>query len=124
MGSSIDPLARRAEPSYLLYSHFKTFRAPCQTKGDQVPPNRRYERIPVDIPAQVGKEKVRVRNLSRGGAFIHGLAAGELFEKVTVNVKGTVLEGHVRWVRGSEEYGFGIEFAAELPEDKFQELVS
>ena len=85
--------------------------------------NRRHKRVPVVIPAEVASEKVKIRNLSRGGAFVHGLAAGNVNEKVKVPLGGVKVDAEIRWVRGSGVYGFGVQFALELTQEEFKKLV-
>ncbi len=85
--------------------------------------SRKHQRFNVNIPAEVDAGQVTIKNLSIGGAFIHGLA-GELNDNnVRIIVKGLFLEGKVRWVRGSGEYGFGVEFGAELSKDGLENLM-
>ncbi len=85
-------------------------------------PNRRHERIPVAIEAEMEKKSVQIGNLSRGGAFVRGLAAGSLFESVKISLNGMEVEAEIRWVRGTGDTGFGLQFEVELEPDKFLAL--
>lgn len=85
-------------------------------------PNRRYERVPVKLQATLGGESVRLGNLSRGGAFVYGLAAASLFDTVTLSLNGKEKAAQIRWVRGSGDTGFGVQFDVELEPKEFRAL--
>lgn len=83
---------------------------------------RRYERVRVDIPTRINENDTKVRNLSLGGAFVLGLLAGQISDRVWIILDGSPLKAVVRWVKGSGEYGFGVEFMNPLSAETFRVL--
>jgi len=86
------------------------------------PPSRRYERVSVALEARMESKPVQIANLSRGGAFIRGLSAGNLYDTVSLTLNGRKIAAQIRWVRGSGETGFGLQFDVELEPETFLAL--
>jgi hypothetical protein len=71
-------------------------------------------RIPVTVHIHNGSD-VRVYdaelvNVSEGGAFVKGIFPIELGTRVTLRLGDLQVDSQVRWVRGSAQSGFGIQF--------------
>jgi len=116
---------------------------------------RQYKRFPILIPAtmvvtQGNAQKsfeVELRDISLGGAFIHGMVPIVLGQQVKLKLhwdkmkllEAKVIDGNrlpkiqsneqggmVKWVRGSSSSGFGVEFV-NLSEDQkkyIQQLIA
>jgi PilZ domain len=107
------------------------------SEGEDGPHRRRFPRMSVIIPATVALEGSsqtftgEILNLSRGGAFVHCIAPLRLGQRVRleVRVETRVIDQTmnalvpqwtmiplencvVRWMRGSHQSGFGVEFQA------------